>query len=170
MAPTRCNGERHRPFWRTGGDGNTTQPPLNIEGRSRIAIPFTFRHVSATLLRGYNTWRMPSPQSRFFHPLSEMVNVIKKTFQRVWGQTSLRAQPIRCKFCGNRVRDASYASNGSVINGPKSKMAHFPESGVTVIWHKSCHRPDQAGSNRSVLVRLIMVARWNWRGVPCCSD
>src|SRR5271155_2589847 len=96
----------------------------------------------------------PDPASFIFCP-SEMVNVIKKAFQRVLGQTSSHEQPILCKFCGKRVRDASYAPNGSVINGPKSKMAHYPENGVTVIWHKSCHRVERAGSERSVRVRLI---------------
>jgi len=26
-----------------------------------------------------------------------------------------------------------------------SKMDHNPDNGVTVIWHKSCHRPSKAG-------------------------
>jgi len=99
----------------------------------------------------------------------QMVSVIKKAFQRVLGQTRSHEQPILCKFCGKRVRDARYAPNGSVINGPKSKMAHNPETGVTVIWHKSCHRAERAGSERSILVRLIVVATWNWRGMPCFS-
>src|SRR5277367_5646381 len=108
----------------------------------------------------------PNPNSFILCP-SEMVNVVKKAFQRVLGQTSSHGQLILCKFCGKQVRDASYAPNGSIINGPKSKKAHYPESGVTVIWHKSCNRADRAGSQRSVRVRLIMVATWNWRGLPC---
>src|SRR5271154_7004754 len=94
---------------------------------------------------------------------------VNKAFQRVLGQRRSE-QPILCKLCGKRVRDASYAPNGSVINGPKSKMDYCPETGVTVIWHKSCHRVDEVGSYRPVRVRLIMVAKWNWRGLRCFSD
>ena len=110
----------------------------------------------------------PNPDSFIRYP-SEMTSVFKKAFQRVSRQTSSHEQPILCKFCGKRVRDASYTANGSVMNGPKSKMAHNPETGVTVIWHKSCHRADRAGSEWSILVRLILVAAWNWKGVPCFS-
>ena len=89
----------------------------------------------------------PNPDSFTLCP-SEMVNIIEKAFQRVLGHTRSHEQPLLCKFCGKRVRDASYAPNGSVINGPMSEMAHYPESGVTVIWHKSCHRVERAGTRK----------------------
>src|SRR5271170_7906032 len=89
----------------------------------------------------------PNPDSFILCP-SEMVNIIEKAFQRVLGHTRSHEQPLLCKFCGKRVRDASYAPNGSVINGPMSEMAHYPESGVTVIWHKSCHRVERAGTRK----------------------
>jgi len=93
------------------------------------------------------SWRNTAPNSnvRFFHPPFKMADAIKNAFQRVWGRTTSAGQPILCKFCGKPVKDAHYAPDGSVRNGPKSKMDHNPDNGVTVIWHKTCHRPSKAG-------------------------
>jgi len=73
-----------------------------------------------------------------------MGNVIRKAFQRVFTPHEPHEQPILCKFCGQRVKDAHYAADGTIVSGPKSKTAYRSDTGVTVIWHKSCHRPDRA--------------------------